>query len=61
MAKPGSVEGPIRIKPNKKSDLVDFRRAKLLQDFINATMSDEQRRIAALYPPNLTLITPPED
>ena len=33
--KPGKVPGPVRIKPNKKSDLTDFRRAKRLQDYVN--------------------------
>ncbi len=34
--KPGLVPGPVTVKPDKKSDLVDFRRAKRLQDFLNS-------------------------
>ena len=33
--KPGSVAGPVVVKPDKKSDLTEYRRAKLLQDFLN--------------------------
>ena len=33
--KPGSVKGPVRVKPNKKSDLTDYRRAKRVQDHLN--------------------------
>ena len=34
--KPGKVPGPVRVKPNKKSDLTDYRRAKRVQDYLNA-------------------------
>lgn len=30
--KPGSVPGPVVVKPDKKGDLVDYRRAKRLRD-----------------------------
>lgn len=36
--RPGKVPGPVRVKPNKRSDLTDFRRAKRLQDYINSKM-----------------------
>jgi hypothetical protein len=37
--KPGKVPGPIKIRPNKKSDLVDYRKAKRLQDYINGELA----------------------
>lgn len=37
--KPGKVPGPIRIKPKKKGDLTDYRRAKRLQDYLNLELA----------------------
>ena len=33
--KPGKVPGPVKVSPNKKGDLTDYRRAKQLQDHLN--------------------------
>ena len=44
--KPGKVPGPVKVKPNKKSDLTDYRRAKRVQDYLNWALgkqpSDEE-------------------
>jgi hypothetical protein len=45
VSKPGKVSGPIRVKPNKKSDLTDYRRAKRLQDYLNWELSKEIRQV----------------
>lgn len=49
MAKPGKVPGPVRVKPNKKSDLTDYRRAKRVQDYLNWAVKREAERAFTRY------------